>query len=596
VMVNDKVNHLRKPLTITAFTPALNGAVVRTDDGSNVSYAPTPGYSGVDTFTYTVTDAIGDSSTATVSVTVLRTPEVSVSNATAVEGDSGTTPATFNVVLSNQSLETVTVNYQTVDGTAAAGADYQATSGTVTFAPLVTSVPITVPVLGDTLAEFNEKFSVRLTGPTNATIAAAPGGDITIADDDPPEISIAAAASIAEGNVGSKNVAVVVTLSQSHSESVWVKYTTADGSAVAGSDFVSTTDTLQFFPGTLTKTIYVPVLGDTVGEPTESFYVDLSAPLNGTLTNARATVSIVNDDISSQVFSTAAELAGGTVASGAYLADTTGGEIMLAPSQGTEFSGTSLPDGWTIDPLAAGGSSTVANGKLVTDGAALLGAMTNSGKTLEFVAAFTGRPDQGIGLGASSALGSPMAMFVIGSDRQLYARTVNGARMLEQPMAGIDWLGKSVRYQITWNAGTAQYYVNGTLMITHSSMAWGTVLMRPVIIDTAAGDGALSVDWIRFTPYAGAGAYTSPVFDAADIVAWQKVTTTSTVPAGTTSTITYRPGDTPAPDASWTAFTALGTGGVMTGSSRYVQFSIQMTTTAAAKTPVIQDVTVQFKK
>ena len=44
------------------------------------------------------------------------------------------------------------------------------------------------------------------------------------------------------------------------------------------------------------------------------------------------------------------------------------------------------------------------------------------------------------------------------------------------------------------------------------------------------------------------------------------------------------------------AFTALGTGGVMAGSSRYVQFASQMTTTAAAKTPVIQDVTVQFKK
>ena len=71
-------------------------------------------------------------------------------------------------------------------------------------------------------------------------------------------------------------------------------------------------------------------------------------------------------------------------------------------------------------------------------------------------------------------------------------------------------------------------------MITHSSMAWGAVTMRPVIIDAAAGDGALSVDWIRSTPYAGSGTYTSSVFDAGDTAAWQKLTTTSSVPSGTT--------------------------------------------------------------
>ena len=57
--------------------------------------------------------------------------------------------------------------------------------------------------------------------------------------------------------------------------------------APAGSDYINATGTLQFYPGTLTKTIYVPVLDDTVGEKTESFYVDLSVPLNGTLTRSR---------------------------------------------------------------------------------------------------------------------------------------------------------------------------------------------------------------------------------------------------------------------------------------------------------------------
>ena len=187
--------------------------------------------------------------------------------------------------------------------------------------------------------------------------------------------------------------------------------------------------------------------------------------------------------------------------------------------------------------------------------------MTGSGRTLEFLAAFSGAPDQRIGFGTSTTVGSPMAMFIIGSDRQLYARTVNGARTLDTLMGGVDWLGKLLRYQITWNARECAVLHQRLADVTHSSMAWGAVTMRPVIIDPAAGGGALSVDWIRLTPYAGSGTYTSAVFDAGDTAAWQKLTTTSTVPSGTTSTITYRIGTTPVPDASWTPFMALGTGG-----------------------------------
>ena len=222
----------------------------------------------------------------------------------------------------------------------------------MTFAPLVTSMPITVQVLGDTKAESNEKFSVKVTGATNATIAGGagrrrhhrrrrPAGGVDCGD----------GVDRRKANVGTNNVAVNVTLSQSHAESVWVNYATADGTAVAGSDYVKTTGTLQFYPGTVTKTIYVPVVGDTVGEKTESFYVDLSAPLNGTLTDTRATVSIVNDDNSSQVFTTAAEFGAATVGSGAYVSDTSGGEIMLTPAQADEFSGSSLPPVWTVEPL-----------------------------------------------------------------------------------------------------------------------------------------------------------------------------------------------------------------------------------------------------
>jgi uncharacterized protein DUF4082/Calx-beta domain-containing protein/Big-like domain-containing protein/purple acid phosphatase-like protein len=595
VTINDKVNHLRKPLRITATTPALNGALVVTDDLLNVSYTPMPGYSGDDTFTYTVTDTAGVSSTATVSITVLPTPDVMIRNGTALEGNDGTTPVTVNVVLTSQSLDPVTVTYRTADGTALAGADYEAASGSLTFAPQVTSMPLTVNVLGDTGTESNERFSVKVTSADRATIPATADGNITIVDDDPPAISIAATASQKEGDTGSTNLAVVVTLSQPYTESVFVDYATADGTARAGSDYLPAIGTLQLLPGEVTKTIYVPIVGDTVGEPTESFYVDLSGAQNATLGRARAAASIVNDDSSTRVLTTAADFASGTFAAGAYLSETGDGELMLAPAQASEFSGSSLPAGWVLAPMAAGASAGVANGMLAIDGGAFLApSMITAGQTLEMVATFSGAINQSIGFGTTGAQSSPMAMFVIKSDRQLYARTINGAKVTESMMAGIDWLKKAHRYQITWNAGNAQYFIDGTLMISHTNMAWGTVAMRPVLADAAAGDGALAVDYVRLTPYASSGSYTSAVVDAGESVTWQKVTTTGSVPNGTASTISCRTGSTPVPDDTWTPFAPLGAPSAL-GSSRYLQFAIQLTT-AGAKTPIVQDVTVQFKQ
>ena len=58
----------------------------------------------------------------------------------------------------------------------------------------------------------------------------------------------------------------------------------------------------------------------------------------------------------------------------------------------------------------------------------------------------------------------------------------------------------------------------------------------------------------------------------------------------------YRMGDSPTPDASWTAFAPVGTGGVVSGSSRYIQYMVTMTSTAGTKAPIVQDVTITYKR
>ena len=112
-------------------------------------------------------------------------PELSIAAARVTEGDTGTSAAVFRVSLSPAAGATVTVSYATADGTAAAGADYRATRGTLTIRAAQTAGRITVPVLGDLLAEADERFTVTLRDPQNATIAGATATG-TIVDDDAP--------------------------------------------------------------------------------------------------------------------------------------------------------------------------------------------------------------------------------------------------------------------------------------------------------------------------------------------------------------------------------------------------------------------------
>jgi chitinase len=110
-------------------------------------------------------------------------PTISIAKTSVAEGNSGTTPASFAVTLSKASTSSVTVGYSTTNGTATAGQDYTAASGTLTFAPGVTAQTIKVNVTGDTTVEPNETFTVTLANPSGTTLATATA-TATITNDD----------------------------------------------------------------------------------------------------------------------------------------------------------------------------------------------------------------------------------------------------------------------------------------------------------------------------------------------------------------------------------------------------------------------------
>lgn len=220
---------------------------------------------------------------------------VSVTDATVQEGDSGQIEATFTISLSGVSANDVEVTYATTDKNAVAGSDYQALSGTVTIAAGQTQALLVVNVNGDLLPEPNEFFVVNLTGSTNAGIGRAQGLGV-ILDDDTLSVSVGDVA-VTEGNSGTKNATFTVYLSNPVSTDVIVDYTTLDGSATTASgDYVARSGKITFAAGSSSATVIVPINGDQLPEQNETFFLDLTSTSRGTIARSRAMALVVNDD------------------------------------------------------------------------------------------------------------------------------------------------------------------------------------------------------------------------------------------------------------------------------------------------------------
>ncbi|MBH8572966.1 DUF4347 domain-containing protein [Nostocaceae cyanobacterium CENA369] len=225
---------------------------------------------------------------------------ISISDVSVAEGNTGTTTnANFTVALSTPSLQQVTVNYNTSDGTAkVSDSDYNSASGTITFNPGETSKTLSIGIIGDNKPETNETFSVNLLGATNAMITDSLGVATIINDDAPPAISIADV-SLKEGTTGMiTNAKFVVTLSSEFYQPITVNYSTSDGTAkVSDSDYDSGLGTIVFNPGETSKVISIGIRGDNKVETDETFFVNLYGAANATFANHQGVGTIINDDI-----------------------------------------------------------------------------------------------------------------------------------------------------------------------------------------------------------------------------------------------------------------------------------------------------------
>src|SRR4051794_440349 len=171
----------------------------------------------------------------------------------------------------------VDVSYDTVDGTAQAGADYLPVHGSVTL-EAGQETDVEVPIADDGVDEPDEDFTLHTDEDSAST---------TITDDDaPPTISVAAAPAVESAGAQ----VFTVTLSAPSAFPVSVTYSTTDGTATAGSDYTPTAGTVTFPPGTTKQIVSIPLVDDRVGEGDESFSLVLG-------TGASAAALVRDNDV-----------------------------------------------------------------------------------------------------------------------------------------------------------------------------------------------------------------------------------------------------------------------------------------------------------
>lgn len=249
------------------------------------------------------------------------------------------------------------------------------------------------------------------------------------------------------------------------------------------------------------------------GSVTDAVGNALGAPVSWTFTTTSAVAKVLED-------TTASQFGAGTTGASAYVANSAGGEVVLAPLIGAEFEGSGVPSGWATGSWT-GGSTTFTGGAASVDGSWLrTTALAGAGRAVEFAATFTGVSYQNVGFANTlSGAGESWAMFGTNeTSGVLQARTRNSGGAVVDFALGAQYLGSEHVFRIEWDSAV-RFYVDGALVHTAATVGGS---MRPLASDYTTGTGAIVMRWMRVSPIHPTVA---TEFDG------------STVPSGWTSTL-----------------------------------------------------------
>ena len=212
------------------------------------------------------TGTINDNDVAAVSFAIANAKSV-------VEGN----VATFTVTRTGSTSAAYTMSYTTGSRTALAGSDFTTTAGILSFSAGQATKTITVSTINDTVHEETEIFSLTLSAPSGGATLTRDTAFGTITDDDTSLYYINDAYSVSEGRTAVFNVLRTNLTATAE----MINFTTVSGTALAGSDFVAQSGTLNFPAGATGGQISIATIADAVTEPTENFTVVISGASNG---------------------------------------------------------------------------------------------------------------------------------------------------------------------------------------------------------------------------------------------------------------------------------------------------------------------------
>ena len=267
-----------------------------------------------------ITIGAADSATVLIADDDVAQATITANDPNATEpGDHGQ----YTVVLSNVSDTNTIISY-TVSGDATAGADFSALSGSVLIAAGATSATIDINILDDAILEDVESVIVTLdsiaSGDAEITIGAANSATVNIADTDTAEVSIVASDSSSSepGDPGQFTISITA---PSDTDTL-IAYTVT-GDATEGSDFTALSGIATIAANTLSTTIDINVIDDSILEDDESITVTLNSITTGdaeiTISSANtATLTLADDDVAEVTITANAPIASEPAGAGQF--------------------------------------------------------------------------------------------------------------------------------------------------------------------------------------------------------------------------------------------------------------------------------------
>jgi len=285
--------------------------------------------------------------------------------------------------------------------------------------------------------------------------------------------------------------------------------------------------------------------------------------------------------------SSPADFAAGCANAGAYVARTLAGEVILAPKLAAEFTGTDMPKGWTVTPWVNGGTGTLGDGMLTLDGARVgCDPVLLSPRSLEISAVFAPRPDQHAGFG-TDFVDVPWVMFSTKWGRRLYTRT-HLLSLDDRKLTG-NWFDTPHVFRIDWNILDLIFSIDGA-KVAHLMVPMPGY-MRAIAGNQRLGTQPLRVEWMRVSPYAESGRFTSRVLDAGSVCDWGALSWEADVPAPAGVAMQVRTGDVPRPGRMWSPWKVVAASGHAIGAtSRFAQYRADLATSDPSRTPVLRAV------